>query len=128
MDLEEGIKLLDSASATLQAPSRLMLSSGIGPAPDACRPSGYEEGTSIPFKPGAVVPHPGWRTATALELQLLCASAVPADRGSWITIVRIPERILEAFSPALNVLKTISKLSYANDYFSRLPQLEDAIA
>lgn len=125
MDLQEGIKLMDSARGPQAAP-RITLSSGIGPAPDVCRVFSYQEDIFISYDIGAVAPHADWREATASEEKILFSEAIPAERGSWIAVVRIPDRIIDALNPALSGLRAIPSLAQANRHFSLLPQLKDA--
>jgi len=123
MDLETGVVLIDTVPARRQPRPRLTVSSGLRQAPSTWAPSDAKEQACIPYDASAVVAEADWRPATDAELRILCGSD-PVSPASSITVVRMPDNILDGLAQARAALCSIRDLARANDYFSRQASLQ----
>ena len=125
MDLIGGVTFIDTVSRTSHPASRLMLASRIRPAPSIVYSS--RQYLSFLYEDNAFVPDSDWRAASAEELRILCGLPNSAKPESSITLIRIPDAILNSIYPRLNTLRSITELKHANDYFSRMLGLEQVV-
>ena len=95
------------------------MSSGLRQAPARWPPSPAEGEACIPYDAFAVIPEADWRVPTDAEFHILCDTDPAPDPGSSITVVRMPENVLDSLAQARDVLRSVKDIVQANDYFSR---------
>jgi hypothetical protein len=110
--LVSGISLHDPHGLLRQCPGRLALSSGTQPA-NSLALSGYRDNAFVPRGP--------WRRPGRAELRLLVATGPPANIGSHVTLVRVPDQVMAHFDALRNTIRSCNSLGELHAWVRQHP-------
>jgi hypothetical protein len=117
MKLLPGIRLIDNTGGDEPGKPRIALSAGTQPAATSRWRALYRDRAVVPCGP--------WRPPERAELALLAAEGRPAGRGTWISVVPVPQSYLHR-SRSLHDASRNSQQTWeqANAYVSRHADME----